>query len=259
MKRIFILFLSLFLMISEVRAASAPPRWGSFYSLYYEGVYLNRADTLAGLIVPRLGVKDSETGVELYGVMRAGMDSRTFLEESDQIYNDNFLFLGIGVDQASVFPGVRLSFQIGHTMDLNPKIHLGGFDLRSGFMTYHEMSWIPRKLRSEYYSEGFYVHRYRNFLGGFQVRTFAPLIGVPGSPYEGMELGPELRLQINGDTEGYDYNRFVEAQAGIRLEYHTPLAIALHVLEVFGRRLELDSPVGAYTDFRVLLTGMFGI
>ncbi|NDG85080.1 MAG: hypothetical protein EBX52_08595 [Proteobacteria bacterium] len=232
--------------------------WDTFYSLYYESAYLDRAGTGAGLFVPRFGITDPSRGLEVYVTSRVGVDSRTFLEQSDQIYNDNFLFIGMGVDQVTWIKGVRFSLQTGSSIDLNPKINLGGFDVRAGFMSWHELEWIPRSLRTEIYSEAFYVRRYRNTLGSLQLRNFWPVLTRGSSRYEGLELGPELEGVISGDTVGYDYNRFVEGIAGVRLQIHTPLSIALHVLGVRGQRLESGSPIGAYTDFRLLLTGYFG-
>lgn len=229
-----------------------------FYSVYYESAYLDRAGTGAGLFVPRFGIADRDRGYEVYLTTRVGVDSRTFLEQSDQIYNDNFLFLGMGVDQVGWIKGVRFSLQTGSSIDLNPKINLGGFDLRAGFMTWHELEWIPGSLRTEVYSEVFYVRRYRNALASLQLRNFWPVVTRGKSRYEGVELGPELEAVVSGDTAGYDYNRFIEGIAGARLQIHTPLSITLHVHGVRGQRLDPGGPVGAYQDFRVLLTGYFG-
>ena len=232
-------------------------RWDTFFSAYYESVWLDRAQTAAGLLVPRVGVKSPEQGFEIYLTSRVGVDSRTYLEQSDQIYNDNFLFLGMGVDQVSWIKGVRFSLQTGTSIDLNPKINLGGFDLRAGFMTYHEIEWMPDRLRSEIYSEAFYIRRYRNGLGSLQLRTFLPLTSQGRSRYEGLELGPEIEGVISGDTHGFDYNRFVEGLLGLRLQVHTPLSIGVHALGVRGRRLDPESAIGSYSDFRFLVTGYF--
>jgi hypothetical protein len=126
-------------------------------------------------------------------------------------------------------------------------------------MSYHEKEWISHSLRSEFYSEGFYIRRYRNALGSVHVRNFLPLLSSAHSQYEGVELGPSLQFVLSGDTRNYDYNRFLEAQAGGRVQIHTPLSIALHVLAVEGKRLESESPIGKYQDFRVLVTGYLEI
>ena len=253
------LFFVVFLFQPQAWASPLTPGWDTFFSAYYESAYLNRAQTGAGLFVPKWGATNSRLGFEAYVTARMGVDSRTFLEQSDQIYNDNFLFLGAGVDQVTWLKGVRFSVQVGNSIDLNPKIHLGGFDLRTGWMSYHEMEWIPQSFRSEFYTEGFYVRRYRNALGSVHIRNFWPIVSTAHSEYQGVEVGPVLQGVLSGDTEGYDYNRFVEAQAGVRVQVHTPLSIALHLLAVEGRRLDPESPIGKYHDFRALITGYLEI
>lgn len=253
---IFILFLAVFFVIPKSEADESAQGWDSFFSTYYEAAYLNRAGTGAGLFVPRAGFYHPKSGVEVYLVARTGIDSRTFLESSDRIYNDNFLFTGLGVDQRTWIPGVRLSLQAGYSIDLNPKINLGGADLRAGFLSYHELEWVKNSLRSEVYSEAFYVRRYRNALASLHVRNFWPCVSTGKDRFDGLELGPALQGVVSGDTAGFDYNRFLELQYGVRMQFHVPSAIAIHFLGVNGRRWEKTSPIGDYHDARVLMTGM---
>ena len=107
---------------------------------------------------------------EAYGVSRLGGDTRTVLDSSDAVYNDNYVFFGVGVDYLGLFPGVRAVAQIGVSEDLNSKIHMGGPDGRTGFMTYHEIRPSHFPIYSEIYSEELYVHRYRNVLASLQTR-----------------------------------------------------------------------------------------
>jgi hypothetical protein len=253
------LFFSVFLMFSESDASVVFSNWDTFFSAYYESAYLNRAETGAGLFVPRFGISDPEKGREIYLVSRIGVDSRTFLEKSDQIYNDNFMFLGLGMDELKWIPGFRFTLQLGNSIDLNPKINLGGWDGRAGWMSYHEKEWYRGSFRTEIYSEGFYVRRYRNGMGSLHLRNFWPMISRGQNRYEGLELGPALQFVISGDTRALDYNRFFETQYGARLQYHTPLSIALHVLGVKGFRTEKSSPIGNYNDLRVIITGGFDL
>jgi hypothetical protein len=250
------LFLALIFTFSKTFAETNAPGWDHFFNVYYESAYLNRAGTGAGLFVPRIGFSNPETGWEVYLVARTGIDSRTFLEQSDQIYNDNFLFMGAGIDQTKWIKGVRFSLQTGYSMDLNPKIKLGGADLRAGMLSYHEVEWIMNSLRSEVYSEAFYVRRYRNVLGSLHVRNFWPLIQTGSDRYQGIELGPVLQGVVSGDTAGFDYNRFLEGQLGVRLMFHTPIALSIHALAIRGTRFEKGSPIGAYQDARAVITGM---
>ncbi len=250
-------FLGIFLIFHEASARPVFPGWDNFLSVYYESAYLDRARTGAGLLVPKFGVSDPKSGLQIYFTSRVGVDSRTFLEQSDQIYNDNFLFLGAGIDQVSWIPGVRFSLQAGNSIDLNPKINLGGFDVRTGWMSYHEKEWISQGLRTEIYSEALYIRRYRNILGSLHARNFWPILPAGRSRYEGFEFGPSLQFVVSGDSAGFDYNRLFEAQAGVRAQFHTPLAIALHLLGVRGARLDPESPIGRYADFRILITGYY--
>ncbi len=221
-------------------------------SIYFEGSYLNTAATFASLVVPKAGWVDHGLGLEVYATARTGMDSRTFIERSDAIYNDNYLFLAGGVDYTKLIPGVRLSLQVGQSFDLNPKIHLGGFDIRSGFMTYHEIEWVPLFFRNEIYSEGFYVRRYKNVIADLHLRSFLTAWKSEGDRYHGFEVGPYLNLLGSYDTADYDYNRFLEAQYGARIQYHSPVTLGFHVLGVLGHRSEGD--IRNYSDFRLLLT-----
>ena len=249
---IWMFFLS-FVSTSEVHATLK--EWVPCGSAYFETAYLSRPNTVAGLIVPKFGICEPNSGFEFYGTARTGMDTRTYLERSDAIYDDNYLFLGLGVDYLHLLPGVRLSLQAGNSFDLNSKIHRGGFDVRAGFMTYHEIRWASTWFRNEIYSEGFYVRRYRDIIASIQVKSFYPVWRSEADPYRGFEAGPYVDLMASGDTVDYDYNRFLEAQYGGRIRYQGPITIAFHVLGVAGRRLDSNDPVQAYSDFRLLLNG----
>ena len=239
---------------SSVQEISQSANWSSCASVYFEGANSNQVSTLGGLVVPKAGACQKKLGLEFYGTARTGVDTRTFLEKSDAIYNDNYLFAGLGVDYTALIPGVRLSAAVGHSFDLNPKIHLGGFDFRSGFMTYHEKEWVTSRLRNEIYSEGFYVRRYQNFVTALQVRSFLTAWqSSPNNRYQGFEMGPYLNLMGSFDSAGADYNRFMEAQYGARIRYQAPMTFAFHVLGVAGHRSEGE--VRNYSDLRLLLTG----
>ena len=187
------------------------------------------------------------------------MDSRTFLEKSDQIYNDNYLFLGAGFDYTGFIEGVRLSLQLGNSFDLNEKIHLRGFDTRVGFMTYHEQMWGLERFWNEIYSEAFYVRRYRNGLFNLQLRSVYVPLQLKQDHGRVFEGGPYLNGSFSFDTAAYDYNRFIEAQYGVRIRYRAPFATALHVLGVIGKRTEVNANPRNYQDFRLLLTGSYEI
>ena len=252
---IFIILFTLLLSLFIREPANSEEGWSPCGSVYFEGAYLGRANTVAGLVVPKFGFCRPNLGVELYATARTGIDTRTFVEQSDAIYNDNYLFLGAGIDYVRLIPGVRLSLQLGRSFDLNSKIHRGGFDARAGFMTYHEWRHSLTVFRNEIYSEGFYVRRYQNVIGSIQVKSFYPVWNSEKDPYHGIEAGPYLNLMASGDTADFDYNRFLEAQYGARIRYQAPLTLAFHVLGVAGRRPDSADPVKNYSEFRLLLNG----
>ena len=257
------IFLILTFNLSSVRAEEAPHPTPAFFlgkpcaSVYFEGLYLNSAKTFTGLLSPKFGYCNAETGFETYITPRLGADSRTFIDSSDTIYEDNFLFLGAGVDYTKLLPGVRLTAQVGRSFDLNSKIKLGGFDFRTGWMTYHEKEWIPVKLRSEFYTEGFYIYRYRNFITNGQARMVYVIWKSSLERYKGLELAPYLNLVGNIDGSGYDYNRFAEAQYGLRLRHEPPVNVGLSLYGVRGHRFGTGSMSPNYNDFRVLVNGYF--
>ncbi len=251
----FIIFISTS-VCAEENKANAPSTWSLFSSTYFEGVRLDHSDTFAGLLVERAGLEEKEFGVETYGVARIGADSRTVLDRSDAIYNDNYFFLGAGVDYLKLISGLRLSAQFGYSFDLSSKIKKAGFDIRAGFMTYHEKRWCPF-FRNEIYSEGFYVRRYQDVIFGLQLRSFLVLLHDEADPYKGFEAGPYVNLVGSEDTTDLNYNRFIEAHYGARVRYQAPVTVALQAYGVLGHRLDSGDPVGNYSDFRVLLNGYF--
>ncbi len=239
----------------ETQVPASPP-WKLFGATYAEAVHLNRSDTFAGLLVERVGLQNEKAGLETYAVVRIGADSRTYLERSDAVYNDNYLFTGLGVDYTQLLPGLRLSLQGGYSFDLTDKIKRAGIDYRAGFMTYHEIRWTSR-FRNEIYSEGFYIRRYRDFFAALQLRSFFAAWQNDADPYKGFEAGPYLNFTGSHDSADFDYNRFVEAHYGARIRYQGPLTLALQAFGVSGHHTDGNSSLPAYTDFRVLLTGYF--
>lgn len=242
--RLSIAVLVLALPISNARAEK-------FGDLYGEGVYLGAAKTTTGLLNLRYGENALLPDFEVYGVGRIGGDTRTYLEKSDAIYNDNFLFLGLGIDYL-ISSGIRMTLQAGGSFDLNSKIDRSGFDLRTGLMTYHEFPGIGDDWTQEVYSEALYVHRYRNFLADVQWKAVYKM-------WDGENFGlePLGALAMSVDSKGFDYNRFVEFRLGARLRSRYG-NLALIPMYVAGSRWAIDDVNKAsYREFRVLLTTFF--
>jgi hypothetical protein len=234
-----------------------PSTWARLNDIYFENIRLSRADTFVGYIQLRSGVRSITSQVESYAVVRAAMDTRTMLGTLADVYSDNFFFAGAGLDYLGFFPGIRLTAQIGASMDLSSKIHQGGFDYRFGSQSYHEIPW-NEGLKSEIYSEALYLRRYSNFLAALQFRTFYSVARwkVGG---QSADLGPLVTLVGSLDSGGLDYNRFAELRLGARLTLQGPLTLALSPYYVFGGRWARPTDLANYRDFRVLLSGSISL
>lgn len=232
--------------------------WSRLNDLYFENVRLSEADTYTGYAQLRSGFASQSKSVEVYAVSRIGADSRTNMDPSGGIYNDNFVFAGAGIDYLGLLPGVRATFQAGGSFDLSSKIHEGGFDLRTGFQTYHEIPLAGDRLYNEIYSEALYFQRYINILGSVQYRTvYSAFRWKKGN--HGFEIAPVLNLVAAADSSGLDYNRFAEARLGPRLVYRGPISLALTPQYVWGTRWARPTDLPYYTDFRILLTGFISL
>ncbi len=225
-----------------------------FTDVYTENSGLLKADTVATYLQLRTGATQTAKW-ESYGVLRFGADTRTVLGSNDQVYNDNYLFMGVGFDYLGLFPGVRLVGQIGASEDITKKINLGGFDGRAGFMSYHEINKGITPIYGEFYSEGIYVHRYRNFLTSIQMRILYDLktwrLSEGGA--KNLVISPMANLVLSGDSSGQDYNRFAEARLGARIALRAPITFILNPYYVVGSRWERPTDFPNYQDFRILL------
>jgi hypothetical protein len=228
----------------------------TFYDAYFEGTRMNESKTFTGLLEPRFGVRFDTTPLEVYAVVRSGGDSRTFLER-DGIYNDNYTFTGVGVDLPIVTKGFRLSARAGRSFDLSQKIHLAGFDARLGAQTFHEFSMPLKHLSSEIYTEAFYVKRYDNILALAQLRLFHRTFSKQLDAGR-IELGPLFTAAGGADTSAIEYNRFFEAQAGMRLRFNGPVSVGLSPYVARGWRWQTGTITPAYQDFRILLFAQTG-
>lgn len=225
---------------------------------YFEGVHLDRVETQPGLVYGKVGYCVSRFQLGL--VARVGGDSRTATESSSAVYNDNYGFVGAGVALPDALPGVRLLVEGGYSFDLSPKIHRRGPDFRGGWMSYHETFLPLHALTGELYSEGLYVHRYRNFISSLQPRLFWGLL----KPAEEFVVGPVAGLNLSYDTAVYNYNRFLEINYGLKgkwlphfIDPASGFSFGAQVYGVRGFRTERNTELPAYSDFRVLFFGYF--
>jgi len=247
--------LSGLVLTSSVLAQDVPART-RITDIYSEGAYFNRIDSTAGLLVTRFGAAWNRVHLETYGTIRIGADARTLLDTTNGVFNDNFLFVGVGVDAVSLLPGLRLTAQVGHSYDLTSKIDRAGFDYRTGAQTYHEILWPVPNLFSEIYSEFFYIRRYRDAYGALQLRTGHNSWVKETAKGHRIELAPLVNGIFAIDTRALDYNRFVEVGFGPRLTYRWPgtMSLSLRPFYVLGARWERPTTLPTYDDFRVLLT-----
>ena len=257
---IFVVWGFVFLLIETLAArADVPPR--PFGDLYMEGLRMSRVNTYAGFGQVRGGVALWPVRAEFYGIVRGGMDSRTLGDPGDQIFNDNYVFAGAGVDLANLYRGIRLTSQVGYSWDLTSKIKREGFDLRGGLVTYNELEVSAAKLINEFYSESLYVHRYRNFIVNGQWRGFFRLLEHtwPGTATAG--AGPLLWLSATADSYGHDFNRIAEARAGGRVALGIPGRGSMWIAPYYawGVRWVRPTNLPNYRDFRLLMVAYFQI
>lgn len=224
-----------------------------FTDLYSEQTALAQAQTFATYTQLRAGWR-LNSKFELYGAARFGADSRTLLDQGTSVYNDNYLFLGAGVDYLGPFTGVRLVFQAGASMDLSSKINAGGFDARTGVVTFHELrSAEIANLYSEIYTESLYIQRYHNLLASAQVRLFYSGFDVSSVLSKRFKFEPMLNLVTSMDSGGLDFNRFFESRAGFRFVYRGPVDVMLIPYYTLGSRFQGPAGKLGYQDFRGLL------
>ena len=118
---------------------------------YFEGVHLDRVATNTGFFYGKAGycVDSLEFGL----VTRVGADTRTANDPSTAVYNDNYWFVGGGINWPNAFPGVRLVGEAGYSFDLSKKINLAGPDFRVGWMSIDELAVAPLFATFESYTE----------------------------------------------------------------------------------------------------------
>ena len=235
---------------SPVAAAMSPCAEG-----YFEGVHLNRVKTQTGFFYGKAGY--CSDAVQLGLVTRVGADTRTANDPSSEIYNDNYVFTGVGASLLNVLPGLRLLAEGGYSFDISKKISRKGPDFRGGWMSYNETSLLLSDLKFEFYSEGLYVHRYLNFLTSLQPRLFYGFI----KPVEALAIGPLLGANGSYDSAAFTYNRFVELNYGLKGKWFpsNDFSFGAQVYGVRGFQTMKAAPLPSYNDFRVLLFGYFSI
>lgn len=234
-----------------------------FNEVYSESLWLNRSQSLATFASVKAGWRHTWSGVpgflDSYLVSRFGWDSKTqasALTFRPVVVQDNYVFLGWGVDWVDLLPGIRMTAQMGYSWDLSRQIHREGVDFRLGWQSYHEWKWNTRsegwfaRAQTELYTDGLYYQRYRNVISFAQVQNFVPVWSG-----ESWRLGPVLAGAGAVDNAGLDYNRFVEARAGVRLRWDAAAGRTLifypHVIQ--GWRLGRPTTLPNYQDLRVLL------
>jgi len=232
--------------------------WRSCTEGYFEGVHLDRVATNTGFFYGKVGYCADHVLMGL--VSRIGADTRTANDPSSAVFNDNYLFIGAGATWYDAIPGVRVLGEAGYSFDLSHKINLSGPDFRVGWASYHEIPLPVIAAVSEYYSEGFYIRRYFNFLLNLQPRLFWGFI----KPDPSIAIGPVLGLNFSFDTANDDYNRFIEFNYGIKGKWfplsNTSLSgysLGAQLYGVRGFRTDSNTDLAAYSDFRILLFGYY--
>ena len=233
-----------------------------FSDLYAAAVRLDRIHSTASYGSVRYGLRSENYKWEMYGTVRGAGDTRTGTDTDGlgQIYNDNFLFTGLGVDYIhGDFPfsgsgSLRLSAQVGESFDLKDHINRGGFDYRVGFMTYNEVPFQKIRVVEEIYSDALYFQRYKNFIATIQARTMWNILDEKINENYQLKLGPLVTLSTGIDTKELDYNRYTEFILGGRLSLKGPISVSIEPQHVEGTRYDRPTHLPYYHDFRVLMT-----
>jgi hypothetical protein len=238
-------------------SVEAPITMTRFSDIYSEGTGLSKAQTVATYLQVRSGF-DLQSSFQTYAALRLGADSRTVLDNTDAVYNDNYVFFGLGIDYLKLLPGVRLTTQLGASEDLNSKIHLGGLDTRTGVVSYHELRYGNSPLNFELYSESFYIRRYRNILAAGQARVFYDLLKFPVhlpflSSSSKLEFASMVNFVLGADSSGTDYNRYGEMRVGMRIRMAGMSSLIFMPYYTFGTRWQRPTDYPTYRDLRGLL------
>jgi len=220
----------------------------SFYDYYQEAHWPRNLKTLNNYIQLKGGrsFKDSS---ELYVVSRSSNDTRTLFDKKSEVLNDNYIFLGDGIDYLGFIPGLRASLQVGRSFDLTDKINREGFDFRFGLQSYHKKNW-SFYLESDLYSEILYTQRYKNINLLLKSSQFLSLFS--STIYStNLKLGPLLVGSVSADTQKEDYNQFIEGQLGLRAWLgQGALSVTLSPAFVLGKKYLSGQ---TYHDFESLL------
>lgn len=244
----------------------------SFSDLYTENSYFASLGSLYSATQMRFGVPSSAFQFfgmgrfEVYANLRLYGDSKTVLEAGPRIFNDSYLFAGLGVDYLFQERGLRLISQWGFSQDLREKILLTGLDYRVGWASFHDLHPFSNAFHTEIYSEGFYFQRYRNFISSLQVRLLYDVLdmrladGLGGKHPARFQVSPFLTPVATVDSEGLDYNRTGELRVGARFQIGSNFQLGF---SPYYSLLKSWSPAQAGAtrfgrdEFRVLLNGAF--
>jgi hypothetical protein len=243
-----LLALALALPSLAFAAPSEPAGRTYFANLYAEGNYLGDSNNIVGFSQLRGGRLFDR--FELYADARLSTDTRSDFRPLGQVFNDNFVFLGVGADYLPApLPWLRLRLQVGHDFNLGEDaLRPEGFDLLGGWLTYNEFEPGGRFL-FENYSEGLYYYRYRNAIFHDQLRLLWRYFETRSS---GTLWGaaPITMAVINFDTSGVQYNRFFDSRTGIRFYARTHKTLfSLTPMYVVGTQLQGSR---SYGEFRLL-------
>jgi hypothetical protein len=245
--RIFTIF---YFILFQFQVQAARSDWKTFYDLYGESMYLDSAKTWAQSLKGRWGYRNEHPlPTELYLTSRLGADSRTLLESGSSVYNDNYFFLGPGVDLLSLLPGLRITLSTGYSWDLTDKIDRSGFDFQTGTLTYHEIP-LAHRLVDEIYSELLYVHRYENLFFNIQNRL-RYLLFEKGQ----FRIYPlvNVNLSLSYDAQKLPGARYADIRPGARIQVPISSKVGINIEPQYVYRFPLQAPRKRIDQFRILL------
>ena len=232
-------------------------RWSDIYaSLMGE----SRFTDITGQLILRHGVVlHSKPRTDAYLIARVNGDSRSRGGTSPEIFNDNYISLGIGI-RRQIHNNVFAYAEADYAFRLaNRPVTNKGAEARIGINGYSDRFINTKNYTSRYFDISYYS-RYSNIIGYADFERGYYLLGDNYSEGSESTLAAYMGFGLVGDTNGQYYNNTAEGLLGLRYSPHHLPGISLSLEAAVGHYLgreTSDSPNpynGFYGNFRIMLT-----
>lgn len=239
---------------AELEARDGRPRVGTVLAeVYVAPLYQSRFSYVVATSVARVGyVLDRASALQVYGIARATLDTRSTGGLQPQIFADNAAVAGIGLRaQPLGQAGPTVYGEFGAALSLvDSEATDDGLDVRLGVYDFRQWGGDrPLGFVGEVYYDASYYSRYRNAIGYAQARPGVRLSrGTAGS------VDAYAALAAVVDTEGLSFNNLVEGGPGVRWTLPRQTGLQLRAEYVRGRQFGTGGiPAVTYDDARLLV------